>query len=103
MADVKILVLPDEVKRTARMIDADIIRYRDSYNNVYRASNEMAGHWAGKDNQAYVEKLNTFKNVFIETGALMDDYVQFLDRSAAEYTATQDDIWSQANNLPTTL
>jgi len=96
-----IKVLPDEVVRTARMIDADILRYRDSYNNVYRASDEMAGHWAGKDNQQYNTRLNEFRRTFVQMEELLYEYVRFLDRSAAEYRATQDDITGRAAQLPT--
>jgi len=96
-----ILVLPDEVVRTARMIDSDILRYRDSYNNVYRASDEMAGHWAGKDNQEYNRKLNSFRSTLVEMENLLYEYVRFLDRSAAEYRATQDDVFGRAGQLPT--
>lgn len=96
-----ILVLPDEVVRTARMIDADILRYTDSYTNVYRASDEMRGHWAGKDNQMYNSKLNEYRRVLVEMANLLREYVSFLDRSAVEYRATQDDIWGRAGALPT--
>jgi len=102
MATTRIQVLPDEVVRTARMIDADILRYRDSYNNVYRASDEMAGHWAGKDNQQYNRNLNEYRRVLTEMENLLYEYVRFLDRSASEYRATQDDITGRAAQLPTT-
>jgi len=101
MATVRIQVTPDEVVRTARAMEADIERYRDSYSNVYKASDEMLGHWAGKDNTEYNKKLGEYRQALVQMGELLTEYVVFLDRSAADYRVTHDDNTDRARQLPT--
>jgi WXG100 family type VII secretion target len=95
-----IKVRPDEVIRIARAIDADIVRYTDSYLNVYRAVDEIRGHWRGRDNRAFNDQLQAFREALIRMETLLREYVSFLDRSAAEYSNTQDDVYSGAKALP---
>jgi len=100
MADRNIIVTPDEVVRTARMIDSDIEMYVDSYINIYRASDEMRGHWEGRDNTAFNNKLSAYQSVLREMESLIREYSAYLDRSAIDYRGTQDWVVDGANQLP---
>jgi len=97
----QIQVTPDEVARTAREIDADVLKYRDSYTNVYNASDEMLGHWAGKDNQEYSKKLDEYKQALTQMGDLLTEYAIFLNRSATEYRVAHEENADRARQLPT--
>jgi len=96
-----IKVTPDEVVRTARAIDADEVQFKAAYENVYKASEELTGHWAGKDAVEFDKKIQAYKPELIEMDQRIREYVGFLDRSAAEYRETQDDIYGKAGQLPT--
>ena len=98
--DKNIRVTPDEVQRTARNIEADNIRYRDSYTNVFNASDMILRTWAGRDTVAYYNRLNEFRGVLTQMEVLVGEYIAFLDRSALAYRETQDGIESRAHGLP---
>ena len=59
----------------------------------------MKAAWDGADNVAFTTRIEGFKDDFQLMYKLMIDYSNFLRQSSKSYSATQDNIISQASKL----
>lgn len=95
----KIEVTPEELVRTAQMIEGLADQYKDQYTRLYSETNAMASTWSGKDNIAYTDQIAGFKDDFEKMHDLMNRYAAFLRESAKMYRETQDAVTSEARKL----
>ena len=94
-----IQVTPEQLETTAGKIEGLAKEYETQYNQLYAETNAMASTWSGKDNVAFVERIDGFKDDFKNMHTLMNNYADFLRKSAKAYRDTQDTIVKDAQNL----
>ena len=94
-----IQVTPEQLENTATKIEGLASEYKAQYEALYNKTNSMASTWSGKDNVAYIEQINEFKDDFAKMQSLMLDYATFLRQSAKSYRTTQDNVVTQAQKL----
>jgi len=80
-----IKVSPDEVKQTASQMSNDVVRYHQSYEDVYRASDVMKGEWEGRDVTLYHQKLLNYKPVLKKMEDVINEYIAYLGRAEKAY------------------
>lgn len=95
----KITVTPDELKNAASKISGLAGEYQTQYNNLYAETDALAATWSGKDNKAFIARINGFKEDFKKMHDLMIDYKDFLQKSGETYQKTLDAITADANKL----
>ncbi len=95
----KIQVTPQQLETAAAKIENLANTYKQQYESLYKSTDAMASTWQGKDNVAYINQINGFKNDLTKMKNLMDSYASFLRKSAKSYRQTQDNITSQAKKL----
>ena len=94
-----IQVTPEQLESTAGRIENLAADYKKQYNQLYSATNAMASTWSGKDNVAFVEQIDGFKDDFEAMYNLMLNYAVFLRKSAKAYRDTQDTVVTEARKL----
>lgn len=94
-----IQVTPEQLETTAGRIEALATDYRTSYDKLYSETDAMASTWNGKDNVAFVNQIAGFKDDFAKMYTLMNNYADFLKKSAKAYRDTQETIASEARKL----
>ena len=94
-----IQVTPEQLESTAGKIESLAADYKTQYDQLYSETNAMASTWSGKDNVAFVNQIDGFKDDFAKMKDLMDRYVEFLKDSAAKYRDTQDSVVAAAKKL----
>lgn len=94
-----IQVTPEQLETTAGRIEGLATEYQTQYNQLYTETNSMASSWSGKDNVAYIAQIDGFKDDFEKMFKLMDDYADFLRKSAKAYRDTQETVASEARKL----
>ena len=92
-------VTPDLLDSAAGKIDSLAADYQKQYNNLYSETSAMASTWSGKDNVAYIQQIEGYKDDFEKMHKLMQDYADFLRKSAKSYRTTQDTVVSEAKKL----
>lgn len=92
-------VTPEQLESTASRIESMAADYKTQYDQLYSETNAMASTWNGKDNVAFVNQIDGFKDDFEKMHALMLNYVDFLRKSAKAYRDTQETIVSEAKKL----
>lgn len=92
-------VTPQELISAAQSIEGLAADYKTLYSQLYQKTDSMASSWQYKDNQAYINQINGFKDDLEKMKNLMDTYAQFLRKSADAYQKTQDEITNRAKQL----
>lgn len=95
----KITVTPDDLKNASKKISELAGEYMTQYKNLYTETDALASTWSGKDNKAFVARINGFKEDFQKMYDLMIDYKDFLQKSGETYQKTLDAITTDANKL----
>ena len=94
-----IQVTPEQLESTACRIESLAADYKTQYDQLYSETNAMASTWNGKDNVAFVNQIDGFKDDFAKMHTLMLNYADFLRKSAKAYRDTQDTVVSEARKL----
>ena len=94
-----IQVTPEQLESTAGRSESLAADYKTQYDQLYSETNAMASTWSGKDNAAFVNQIDGFKDDFAKMHTLMLNYADFLRKSAKAYRDTQDTVVSEARKL----
>jgi WXG100 family type VII secretion target len=94
-----IAVTPAQLEAAAGNIEGLAKDYYTAYTSLYRENDAMASTWAGKDNVDYINQIAGFQEDFQKMKTLMDNYADFLRKSARAYRETQETIAGQARKL----
>lgn len=94
-----IQVTPEQLESAAGRIEGLAADYKTQYDALYNETNSMASTWQGKDNVAFVDQIDGFKDDFKKMHTLMLDYADFLRKSAKAYHDTQEDVVKAAQKL----
>ena len=92
-------VTPEQLESTAGRIEGLAAEYKTQYDLLYSETNAMASTWSGKDNLAFTDQIAGFKNDFEAMYTLMNQYADFLKKSAKAYRETQDAVTAEARKL----
>lgn len=95
----KIVVTPQELISTAGTIEGMAADYNQLYTLLFADVSALQNGWQGKDNLAFTNQIEGFRDNFQNMQALMEDYATFLRTSATNYTNTQDAVASAASKL----
>ncbi|MBE6766515.1 MAG: WXG100 family type VII secretion target [Ruminococcaceae bacterium] len=98
MAEI-IQVTPEILESTAGKIEGLAADYKTQYEALYNETNAMASTWQGKDNTAFVDQIDGFKDDFAKMYELMNSYASFLRQSAKNYRETQETVVAEARKL----
>ena len=94
-----ITVQANVISSVANFMKPKIVDYKTQYDTIYRTVGELKTAWKGSDNQAFCTKIEGFKTYFDKLNNLMNDYMDFLNKTAKVYSQTQSDIANAANKL----
>lgn len=94
-----IQVTPEDLESAASDIEGLATDYQTQYNALYRLTDSMRSTWQGKDNVAYTDQIAGFKDDFDTMFKLMNEYAEFLRKSANSYRTTQGNIVNSAQKL----
>lgn len=94
-----IQVTPELLGTAASKIEELAREYKTQYDSLYSTTDAMAASWSGKDNRAFVDQIAGFKDDFEKMKSLMDQYADFLRKSAKAYRDTQTAVETEAKKL----
>ena len=94
-----IQVTPEQLESAATKILDLAGDYQELYNQFYSKTGSMAQSWEGKENLAFIDQINGFKDDFNKMYTLMTQYAEFLQKSAKAYRDTQDAVTADARKL----
>lgn len=94
-----IKVTPEELTKASTQIEGKATNYQGQYLKLYEHTSAMGASWSGKDNQAYINQIEGFRDDFDKMYNLMTEYATFLKNAAKSYSDVQDTITEQASKL----
>lgn len=92
-------VTPEYLRNAATSIEDLANQYKSQYEAFYGETNAMASAWQGKDNLAFINQIDGFKDDFTKMYNLMVQYAEFLRTTAKTYDTAQETITQQARKL----
>ena len=96
----RISVDPATVKAKGQEIETDRAQsYKAAFNDMYDAVGQLGENWKGKDNIAYKNQIEGFRDDLTKMYDLMVRYGTFLQQAADQYQATQDALEAEAKTL----
>lgn len=92
-------VTPEQLETTAGRIDGLAADYKTQYEKLYSETSAMANTWSGKDNVAFINQIDGFKDDLQKMHTEMCNYADYLKQTAKAYRNTQDNIVTEARKL----
>jgi WXG100 family type VII secretion target len=92
-------VTPEQLETTAGRIEGLAADYKAQYEKLYSETSAMASTWNGKDNVAFVNQIDGFKDDLMKMHNEMLKYADYLRKTAKAYRDTQDTVVSEARKL----
>lgn len=99
MAARTILVTPEQLESAAGTIESLATDYQTQYTLLYSKTDDLASTWQGDDNIAFKNQIDGFKDDLQKMYNLMNQYADFLRKSAQAYRTTQENVVAQAKTL----
>ena len=103
MGSRNITVSYDQLKAATGVIQEHATDFHNQFTNLYRAIDTLNQKWQGKDNEAFVAKINEFKGGVAKIEATLLDYIRVMSESARDYKQTQDNVISNTRKLTNRL
>ena len=94
-----ITVETERLDAVANQVEGYADDYKRAYNDLFTIVKDMKEAWDGKDNVAFTNQIEGFRNDFEKMEKLMRDYAEYLHKCAKTYRDTQDDITRSAGSL----
>ena len=94
-----IKVDPAKLDAAATEINNQAGDYQRAFEQLYNEVTNLSQHWQGKDNLAFTQQIEGFRDDFQKMQALMIQYSEFLKVTAKNYRDTQDDRVTQAERI----
>lgn len=99
MARGQIITDTSRLDATADKVDSLAGDYESEYNALFRTVADLKSAWDGKDNAAFTNQIEGFRDDFQRMTRLMRDYAAYLRKAAAAYRDTQDELEKKAKTL----
>lgn len=94
-----ITVDPAKLDTAATQMETQAAEYKKIYDQLFTEVDGMAAAWQGADNIAFTTQIKGFMDDFQAMGTLLNQFSEFLKKSATQYRGTQNDIITQAKRL----
>lgn len=100
MSERVIRVQPSELLSAANNITGYRNGYIDDYNDIITKSQNLTNTtWGGTDAEAFAVKITAFKSTFEQMETILQQYIDFLNKSAEAYKQAQTNVTSEASAL----
>lgn len=99
MARGKIVADTAKLNSTAMEVRRLSQDYEREYTDLFRLVQDLKSAWDGRDNVAFTQQIDGFKDDFQRMKKLMDDYAAYIEKVAATYQETQNTLATNARTL----
>ena len=96
---VKIVVNTEKLNPASEKIIEKADDYKALANKFFDRIAYMSAVWQGKDNLAYTNQINGFKDSYDQMDKILRQYAQMLKNADKEYGQTLKDSYTAANSI----
>lgn len=89
----------EEVYQGSLTLKQKATQYDEVIQRIYMRMHELQGVWQGSDNQVFIDKLEQFKPQLNRMTQIIEQYANYLQKSANTYQSIQQDRIMKARNL----
>lgn len=95
----QIIINPQEVYSVSGYMKQKAEEYNQIIMKLQSQMHQMQSVWRGKDNQAFIDKLDAFGPQLKKITAVIEQYANYLNKSAAQYEQLQQERANAARTL----
>lgn len=95
----KLKVNMREIEQIANNIDSKISEFVITYMKLNIQINNMKHSWRGADNQAYINKINSYNEYFNQLTKVLSQYTKCMSECVKDYSQTQQRLMERAKSI----
>ena len=95
----KIRVTPEQLYAQSNKVGQQKCEYTNLYHRFYDEAAKMKAIWKGEANQKYCQQLEGFRSDFQRLDQLLQQYSDYLKKTADEYRKTESNLVTEAGRL----
>lgn len=88
-----------EIKDASDHVKKKAAEYEEEYTDLFKTVKSLEEAWAGKDNVAFADQIEGFRDDFDRMKDLMVEYSSFLSKTYDAYTTAQNELEKKAKTL----
>lgn len=92
-------VTPQELKKSAAVIDDKTARYEAEYNRIYSEITNLRVTFKGQSSDSFNNQLENYRGDFKKLAAILKDYAKFLVQAADKYQERDNRLAEEAQRL----
>ncbi len=96
-----LLVTPDQLTSTASTFQSKATQVKALHDNMISKVNALSGTWTGEGSEAYRTKFAALQTAMDKINTTILEHVSDLNEIASQYSTTEAQVTSLANDLPT--
>ncbi len=89
----------EDVHQSASYLKSKANEYEVTVQKIYSTMHQLETIWKGKDNQAFIQQLDTFRPQLNRMREIMEQYGNYLQACAQQYEALQNERTMAASRL----
>lgn len=94
-------VTPRELQQSAGNIENRLREFVGSFNNIYSATTDLKVQYQGASSDAFNQRIEGYRVNFQAAEKTLREYIDFLNRYAAEMSRTEGELTGRAGQLST--
>lgn len=95
----KINISTEDVYQSASYLKLKANDYYTTVQRIYSTMHQLENIWKGKDNQAFIQQLDTFRPQLNRMREVVEQYGNYLQTCAQQYEALQNERTMAASRL----
>lgn len=100
MATREWMVTTESVKQSAERVKDLVAKYETEYQKLYAEVETLrSSKWQGMASDTFNQKLESYRESFVNLKSAMDSYYNFLVEVAAEYEKVEENVRASAGTL----
>lgn len=92
-------VNPERLRDLGMKIKANAEEYSKELTTIYNNVDALSSVWQGEDSQAYINKVNEYKDVLIALGKAIENHGNFLVNTSTSAESMKSELKAMANNM----
>lgn len=99
MAATGFRVTPEQLRKSAAVVDSNTKSYSTEYNSIYTAVQELRVQWKGISSDTFNQQLESFRNDFKQLETILNGYRDSLITIAKQYETVENQQRDKAAKL----
>ena len=99
MGSTSFRVNPERLREIGAKVVVNSSDYSRELATIYKNIDELSAVWQGEDSQAYINKVNEYKDTLTALGKAIENHGNFLKSTSTSAESLKSELRAMANNM----